>query len=429
MDDLSREQLAPTEEITLEELRVAARISGAEVIKGEYVLYHISIATGTSSGLCWKVARRFREFESLHSTLANKFGADKLPQLPKNSLRRNLDPEYVRKRKIELDRYLSDLVLDPQVVTSEPLAAFLLQNIQDIVRSNVEALRRCAKRDAQVKELERDALKAAADRRAYDRERDDHAKVVADLQVQVMQAEESVAVANNEITMLHVAWEGKFADAVAYARELKTENKTALKFVKDLDIAVRRLKLEKKVLVKEVKENRARLAALGALGHVGLDSPNLTGSGADDCSTVTSGSVTPSGHLQQSPSLQASPTSARHHLMQHGSGWSAQTPPLLASPPPENESEIADHQLVEPDLTPLTLDSQHAGAAAATAAHRHAHHAGADPHTEPMSAQQIAAIIATVNGRSTEKDADDADNNAEATGTPNEAPSTAAVTD
>jgi hypothetical protein len=71
---------------TREELKVTASIISAETTKnakgGEYVLYKIAVSTGSTAGLSWKVARRFREFETLHNELQEKFGKDRW-KLPK----------------------------------------------------------------------------------------------------------------------------------------------------------------------------------------------------------------------------------------------------------------------------------------------------------------------------------------------------------
>lgn len=344
-EEEERERVAAGQEPTREEMRIDARVNGAEIVKdasGEYVSYTVFIATGAHHGLSWKVARRFKEFESLHAALVKEFGADHLPTLPSKSMRRTLDPEYIRKKKTELTKYLSDLVLDSGIVGCEPISHFLLRDVQDLVRCNIDHLRGFASLREQMRELEAELLRKSQEQRSQSRRLQEveaeAARVQADLEARLKAAEDATAMSNNEITLLHAAWEAKFSELVAHSKELKQEKKTALKLVRDFDATCRRLKAEKKVLIKEVKENRAQLAAFGVLGH-GPSDPSQSGAPSE----LTSGAATPALTLA-SPSPQPSPPpqstveslvngSSTPDVRTAGSG--AASPPTDAEEPPE----------------------------------------------------------------------------------------------
>lgn len=252
-----------------DELRVNAYITSAETArdtKGEYILYQLSVtAGGATTGLAWKVGRRFREFEALHKELCTRFGRDHLPALPKKALRRSLDPEYVRRKKTELAKYVEDLMLDPAVASCEPLAHFLIVNIQDILRSSIDNLRCFAQRGAQIKAVEAGLWKAQLDRkkaeksvveanRDRDEARDRVIMVEAALEAAVSAAKaRAESEAQSRLDALQAEWETKYAELTAHAKSLHKEKKSALKAVQELDSLTRKLKAEKKILVKEVK--------------------------------------------------------------------------------------------------------------------------------------------------------------------------------
>jgi len=294
--------LPPGTPASREELRVSACIVAAEATReksgnGEYILYVLSVTTGSTAGLSWKVGRRFREFEALHQALCSKFGKDRF-KLPQKALRRSLDPEYVRKKKTELAKYLTDLMLDPDVSASQEIAHFLVSSLQDVVRGSVENLRVFAARGHQLRELEGQLQRTTLDRARAEKERDHAAR---DAKEARKTAEDATATATAELARERAAWaaekaallaahaaalseaqsassaasaalasstadwEHRYNELAGHTKQALKDKKAALRAVQDLDALVKKLKAEKKILVKEVKENRARLAEFGAL--------------------------------------------------------------------------------------------------------------------------------------------------------------------
>ena len=389
-----------------DELRVNAMITSAETAhdaKGDYILYQLSVtAGGSTTGLAWKVGRRFREFEALHKELCTRFGKDHLPALPKKALRRSLEPEYVRRKKTELAKYVEDLMLDPAVASCEPLAHFLIVNIQDILRSSIENLRCFAQRGAQIKAVEAGLWKAQLDRKKAeksvieankdrDEARDRVIMVEAALEAAVNTARQRAeADAQSRLDTLQAEWETKYAELTAHAKALHKEKKSALKAVQELDTLTRKLKAEKKILVKEVKgqqncilrsasvvlrtapprrlllmlhslmpfflslllgsrfslllcpsEQRARMAALGALGAPGMITESSGGSEAG------TGTVSPQG-TRRSP--QFSPSYHAHaggagpgslSLSRHATGNGEAAGAMSVLPPLDTDDTLA----------------------------------------------------------------------------------------
>jgi len=260
--------VGPPPEPSLEDLRITARVMGSEQrsdSKSSYISYIVNVSTGavSSCGLSWKVQRRYREFAALHEKLVHRFGKDRLPSLPKKALLRSLDAEYVRKKRTELAAYLSDLCLDPEIAASDILAHFLIPSIHTLIRSNIINLHAHTQRGKRIKRLEQQLQRVQQERTQFELDRQGRVKDRDALLDRCRQAEESARLATDELASQHEAWETKMSELVAHARELNKERKTALAFVKDLDVACRRLKQEKRLLVQEVKNQRAQLAAMG----------------------------------------------------------------------------------------------------------------------------------------------------------------------
>ena len=370
-----------------QELRVSASIISADTTKeekggSEFVSYKIAVSTGSAAGLSWKVGRRFREFEKLHETLCARFGKDHLPALPKKALRRSLEAEYVRKKKTELAKYLCDLMLDPAVAASEPMAHFLVSSLQEVVRGSVDNLRVFAARGVQIKQLETQMQRCALDRSRMDRATLDAARDADEIKQRAMAAEAAAAESQAALLALQAEWEARYAELAAHAKTLQKEKKSALKFVQDLDLQTRRLKAEKKILVKEIKEQRARMAALGALGTAagGDGAATLAAAMASGMeSNVVSGYSTPAtggGGMASSPLGSPSPSAASLAALREdddasagGSGSSTRafnfqlsSSPRSASPPAELIEPLSANALLREITSPSSTGDSVEGA-------------------------------------------------------------------
>jgi hypothetical protein len=388
--------LPPGTPASREELRVSACILSADATRdksggSEFILYMISVTTGNTAGLSWKVGRRFREFEALHTALCARFGKDRF-KLPKKALRRSLEPEYVRKKKTELAKYLTDLMLDPDVSASQELAHFLVSSLQDVVRGSVENLRVFAARGNQLRELEAQLQRVTLERSRVERERDQIAKDLDQArkeQEQVAQkaeeelkrqrdawAEEKAALlaahaaalseaqkaaeatAAAQLASSNTDWETRYNELASHTKAALKDKKAALRAVQDLDALVKKLKAEKKILVKEVKENRARLAELGALedgGGAQVNEPATPAAGAEDGGAEHAAAVSAAdanaaaaSAIMESPSFVAASPSPDPlaGLALGGSNMAAMS--LLTSAPGPDGDELAAALLESP---------------------------------------------------------------------------------
>eukprot|EP00808_Paulinella_micropora_P001509 g71289.t1 len=105
--------------------------------KKPYTIYEIEVRS--SSTITWVIYKRYSDFYTLHQKLQKAYEQNKtdgsairLPQLPPKRLTRSLAPEFVEKRKEELQEYLCAVLASPVLLHSPILLHFL--EVPDSVR-------------------------------------------------------------------------------------------------------------------------------------------------------------------------------------------------------------------------------------------------------------------------------------------------------
>jgi len=76
----------------------------------------------------WTVLRRYNQFLELHQKLQERF-PDRRRKFPKKKLLGNMDPSFVAERSKQLESFLSEAVLDIDVVRSPEFRAFIDANL------------------------------------------------------------------------------------------------------------------------------------------------------------------------------------------------------------------------------------------------------------------------------------------------------------
>ncbi|KAG2780083.1 hypothetical protein PC129_g6564 [Phytophthora cactorum] len=86
------------------------------VKEDEYALYELQIQNGRRN---WKVLRRFSEFDALQASVRFKAG-DRLPELPpKTYCCRDLNPDFLARRKELLQVFLHHLLQIPGIADDD----------------------------------------------------------------------------------------------------------------------------------------------------------------------------------------------------------------------------------------------------------------------------------------------------------------------
>ncbi|KAJ0395903.1 hypothetical protein P43SY_000409 [Pythium insidiosum] len=86
---------------------------------GEFAQYKLLIQNGKRH---WTLLRRFCEFDTMLSRVRSKYGK-RLP--PLTYCCRDLNPEYLARRKLELQEFLHDLLVIPKVAEENSVRDFL----------------------------------------------------------------------------------------------------------------------------------------------------------------------------------------------------------------------------------------------------------------------------------------------------------------
>lgn len=108
----------------------AVSILDAETSR-DVTFYLIQVALKT--GEAWKIARRYSQFKDLHDRLLSMFsiGDSSLLHLPPKRIFNNNDPNFIRKRKAELQEYLRSVILNLVPPCPHPLRVFLTESLYD----------------------------------------------------------------------------------------------------------------------------------------------------------------------------------------------------------------------------------------------------------------------------------------------------------
>ncbi|KAK6957006.1 hypothetical protein Daesc_002291 [Daldinia eschscholtzii] len=105
---------------------------GREEDGKEFALYVIEVKRNAGEKMpaaTWIVTRRYSEFHELHQKLRDRYPSVRNLEFPRRRMVLKLQSDFLRKRRDALEKYLSELLLLPDVCRSRDLRAFLSQSI------------------------------------------------------------------------------------------------------------------------------------------------------------------------------------------------------------------------------------------------------------------------------------------------------------
>ncbi|KAI0839798.1 PXA domain-containing protein [Hypoxylon sp. FL0890] len=105
---------------------------GREEDGKEFALYVIEVKRDAGEKMpaaTWIVTRRYSEFLELHQKLRHRYPSVRNLDFPRRRMVMKLQSDFLRKRRDALERYLSQLLLLPDVCRSRDLRAFLSQSV------------------------------------------------------------------------------------------------------------------------------------------------------------------------------------------------------------------------------------------------------------------------------------------------------------
>lgn len=105
---------------------------GREEDGKEFALYVVEVSRNAGEKMpaaTWVVTRRYSEFLDLHQKLRSRYPSVRNLDFPRRRVMMKLQSEFLRKRRLALEKYLSELLLLPDVCRSRDLRAFLSQSV------------------------------------------------------------------------------------------------------------------------------------------------------------------------------------------------------------------------------------------------------------------------------------------------------------
>ncbi|TQV94919.1 intermediate filament protein [Cordyceps javanica] len=104
---------------------------GREEDGREFALYVIEVQRDAGEQMpaaSWVVARRYSEFHDLHQKLRSRYPSVRNLDFPGRRVVMKFQSEFLRKRRVALEKYLQELLLLPDVCRSRDLRAFLSES-------------------------------------------------------------------------------------------------------------------------------------------------------------------------------------------------------------------------------------------------------------------------------------------------------------
>ncbi|KAK4241740.1 PXA domain-containing protein [Achaetomium macrosporum] len=98
----------------------------------EFALYAIEVSRNAGERMpaaTWVVTRRYSEFLKLHQKLRSRYTSVRHLDFPRRRVVMKLQSDFLQKRRVALEKYLSQLLLLPDVCRSRDLRAFLSQRV------------------------------------------------------------------------------------------------------------------------------------------------------------------------------------------------------------------------------------------------------------------------------------------------------------
>ena len=105
---------------------------GTEEDGREFALYAVEVQRNAGEQMpaaSWIVTRRYSEFHELHQKLRSSYPSVRNLEFPRRRMVMKFQNEFLRKRRVALEKYLRELLLLPDVCRSRDLRAFLSQSV------------------------------------------------------------------------------------------------------------------------------------------------------------------------------------------------------------------------------------------------------------------------------------------------------------
>lgn len=255
-----------------------------EVKKGhskdkKHVYYCLQVSSSTHTGASWTVLRKYSDFEVFHALLTEKC-VTKPPDLPGKKLVRSFKESYIAKKGSELEKYLQAVALMSEAYMFDDFTSFLVgavgiqrlledmksietnaqaaiaEKLTELGEQSNEMAKRCryVERKAERQLSEKQNLIERATVKATDAE-----ATIAALQAQLQAAnakvKQAVADLTTEREQAKKSFEADIVRVKKQCNDLEQQRHTAQK---ELKVA----RMEKKVLIIEIKHNRHQIAEL-----------------------------------------------------------------------------------------------------------------------------------------------------------------------
>jgi len=280
------------------EILVKAQIIGTEKSRNPkndklHVNYVIKVTTGLSS-LTWHVHRRYQMFARLHEELLQRFDKKELPPLPPKGLSRNMDEDFTIKRMKLLNEYLLVLAQNVRVAKSDVWCAFLVNTFDDILECFTKARNDQEQVEEKQAEAAREAKQDAADKlkesELHITDLEQRNKDLLSKLLEMKQQLQEQKITPSSPTPLPSPiprspssedLEAKLEKNKEMIKQLQQDNFNFSAIVSDLQSQIKKLKSQKKVLVKEIKQLRGQIQIPPGDGGGGAEGAGTDGQGLD----------------------------------------------------------------------------------------------------------------------------------------------------
>ncbi len=106
--------------------RINVTILGSEVrqeAKKSFTAYKLLVEGG--GGVSKEIWRRYSEFDTLKKKIKKAFPSEAFANLPRKHLVGNLNNDVIEARRVMLERYLQEIIMNPRVLNSDLVVSFL----------------------------------------------------------------------------------------------------------------------------------------------------------------------------------------------------------------------------------------------------------------------------------------------------------------
>jgi sorting nexin-25 len=129
-------------------IKIKSLMVGKEDDGREYAVYVVEVQRKAGEQMpaaTWTITRRYSEFHELHQRLREKYPSVRNLEFPRRRMVMKLQPDFLHKRRLALEKYLREILLLPDVCRSRDLRAFLSQST--IAPNNAELYENEDKKD------------------------------------------------------------------------------------------------------------------------------------------------------------------------------------------------------------------------------------------------------------------------------------------